>query len=119
MNREHVMDATKTRGSERILEHLFGAGSPVSRDELAKAVAAAQDQGFKIVRWWWKGQPAIDQIKAVLQLTREQLGSAVQQILDSQTAETQVGVEVFPLGIPKPEIMQLDLTINRNVQKLG
>jgi hypothetical protein len=55
----------------------------------------------------------------VLHVAPEQLGSTVSRVLNGQSAETQIGLEIFPYGIPKPDLMQVHLDVRRNVQSRG
>jgi hypothetical protein len=100
-----------------LVRQLFG-GSQVSKEALTKAVAAAQASGFSIVRWWWKGQPAIDQIYAILHVQPDTAGRTVEGLLGTHSSEVQVGLEVFPYGIIRPDLVQISVTLNRNLQKL-
>ena len=74
--------------------------------------------GFSIVRWWWKGQPAIDQIYATLHVQPDTAGRTIEGLLGAHSAEVQVGLEVFPYGIIRPDLIQISVTMNRNLQKL-
>jgi hypothetical protein len=107
----------KERGSERLLTQLF-AGRHPSPEALGRAVAEAKAAGFLIERWWWKGQPAIDWIKATLRVDRESLGATVEGLAGLHSAEQQVNLEVFPYGIPVPDVFHVGVEINRNLQKI-
>jgi hypothetical protein len=110
--------SAKGRGSDKLIRQLFG-GSQVTKEALTKAVSAAQASGFSIVRWWWKGQPAIDQIFATLHVQPDTAGRTIEGLLDAHSSEVQVGLEVFPYGIIRPDLVQISVTMNRNLQKLS
>jgi hypothetical protein len=107
--------AKKERGSDELLAQLFG--EQVSEQQLREAVVDAREAGLKIVRWWWFGQPAIDQIIATFQVDRASLGSTVEQMASMQSNETQVNLEVFPYGIPAPDTFHVEVAVKRNLQK--
>jgi shikimate 5-dehydrogenase len=68
---------------------------------LAAAVADAQSAQFKIVRWWWRGQPAIDWVSAVLEVQPKDLGETISTVAQLQGAGTNVTADVFPYGLPQ------------------
>jgi hypothetical protein len=84
----------------------------VSAASLEKALTAAK-VSYKIERWWKYGQPAIDQITGVINVTDfAHVGTVVQQ-LAAQQGKLQVTLEVFPYGIINPE----GVHINFNIQQ--
>ena len=87
-------------GSEKLLANLFGAEGSVTEEGLAQAVGAVRESGYKIVRWWWFGQPGIDQIQAEFEMPVDQLGATVDQLASLHGEERSIGLEVFPYGIP-------------------
>ncbi len=91
----------ESSGSSKALARLFGAKGKVSKKSLAAAVQDARSAQFKIVRWWWRGQPAIDHVAAVIQVAPAQTGSVVQELAGLQGGGTSIALEVFPYGIPK------------------
>jgi hypothetical protein len=107
----------KERGSERLLAQLF-AGRRPSPEALGRAVTEAKAAGFTIVRWWELGQPGPDWIKATLRVDRESLGATVEGLAALHSAEQQVSLEVFPYGLPAPDVFHVGVEINRNLQKI-
>ena len=106
----------KERGSERLLTQLF-ASRHASPEALGRAVTEAKAAGILVDRWWQKGQPGIDWIKATLRVDRESLGSTLEGLVALHSAEQQVNLEVFPHGIPVPDWFHVGVEVNRNLQK--
>ncbi len=104
------------RGSEKLLRQLFGAEGPVTHESLAKSVKAAQAR-FKFKRWWVLGQPVVDRITAVMEVEPEKLGTTVEQIAGMHGEHASIGCEVFPLGIPRPDVMQLRIDSRINIKR--
>jgi hypothetical protein len=66
------------------------------------------------VKWWWKyGQPAIDLIRASLEVKGEQLGSTIASLMHLNGPEVQVTAGCFPYGIPVPDVFRLELEIRK------
>jgi hypothetical protein len=99
------MSEEQKRGSSKL-----GA---MSSDDLHKAIGAARES-YKIERWWKYGQPAIDRISAVLDITNvATAGSIIGNIIKMQGAERQIGVVVFPYGIPVFDGVRLEVNIDQ------
>jgi hypothetical protein len=71
------------------------------------------------VRWWLKGQPSIDFVRAKLHGPRAEAGALVDHLTGLQDERLQVAVEVFPFGTPRPEMAEVDVTIGRNLPGNG
>ena len=98
-------DGNGERGSSRIFSI-----EPHEHEKLAQELGIARCQYQ--VKWWWKyGQPAIDLIKATLEVPREQMGPAVAGIMSLNSSSMQVVATCFPYGIPNPEVFRLDVEI--------
>lgn len=96
-----------TRGSDRLFN--FEAKDSGA---LAEAIGAARDE-YR-VKWWWKyGQPAIDRIKADLEIDRERFGGAIARIMELNGPRLQVTAEVFPYGLPNIEGFRVQLDISQ------
>jgi hypothetical protein len=106
--------ATPSRGSAKVLEKLFGKAD-LSREELIAAVKQASTSELKFVRLWWKGTPHPDLIRAVADVGIDNAGGAMDQLVRLQSPTNQVAFKVFPKGTPVLDSVQLDITINRNV----
>ena len=104
------------RGSDKILSQLFGDAAPADREGLARAVTAARESGLRVVRWWWRGQPAIDLIRAQLDVRPEEAGGVAQGLVGLHGPGAGLAVEVFPYGIPKLDGVRFDVTLNRTVR---
>jgi hypothetical protein len=97
----------KERGSSK----LFGLEAH-DHDGLARALGMAR--GDYEVKWWWKyGQPAIDLIRASLEVPSAKLGPTVQSLMQLNGKELQVTAACFPYGIPVPEIFRVDVDIRK------
>lgn len=101
-------------GSSKALARIFGGQGKMTKKSLAAAVEDARSSQFKIVRWWWRGQPAIDRVSAVMQVAPSQVGSTVQQLAGLQGGGTSVSIEVFPYGIPKLDQVLVQIQANLN-----
>ena len=97
--------ANSTRGSTKL-------GTSV--ESLEKALAAAQVQ-YKIERWWKYGQPQIDLIKGVVNVTNvADAGKVIQEFIGLQ-GKVQVGLEIFPYGIINPEGVRIAVSLDQQV----
>lgn len=66
-------------------------------DGLAKAVGLARND-YEI-KWWWKyGQPAIDRVRLVIEVTPEKVGNTVAQLLKQNNPHTSVTAHIAPYG---------------------
>ena len=83
-------------------------------ESLEKALGAAK-LNYKIERWWKYGQPAVDQIQGVINVTNiADAGAVIQQLIALQ-GRLQVGLEVFPYGIVNPEGVHINVNLNEPV----
>jgi hypothetical protein len=85
-----------------------------SAASLEKALAAAK-VSYKIERWWKYGQPQIDQITGVINVTNFADAGKVVQELVSQQGKLQVSLEVFPYGIINPEGVRINVNLEQQV----
>jgi hypothetical protein len=115
---EAPMQITAERGSNKLTDKLFDRGS--TEEELlallgAKHMKAGGAAALHIKNIWWYGQPAIDQILSTVHVDVASAGGVVDALLKLQHEALRVKVDVFPLGIPNPEIAQIDVTLHRNL----
>jgi hypothetical protein len=91
----------KDRGSEKMMEELFGGRPPqLDRGELRRLVGAALEKpGVKLIDWWWFGQPAIDGVFGKFEVPARSLGDAVRDMAGSRVRPV---FRVFPKGLPVP-----------------
>lgn len=108
------MEKDNKRGSAKLWEKAFEKNAP-SPKELNKALAEAR-QSYKVLRWWKYGQPAIDLIKATIQVKTEDVGSTVQDIMSINGGAIQATAECFPFGIPFPEGIFINVALERQVK---
>jgi hypothetical protein len=107
------MENQGARGSDILWEKAFEVEAPTGA-ALEEAVSGAR-QGYQIRRWWKYGQPAIDRIKATIDVPIDSAGSLIQTILKAHGAQIQVNLDAFPLGTPFPDIVRLNLELERNI----
>lgn len=107
------MSKGNVRGSTKLWERVFETGPP-SREEMTKAVGAAR-QDFKVVRWWWYGQPAIDLVKITVDVQPATVGQVFQDIIGVHGQETQITLDAFPYGVPKLDGVRLNVVFERNI----
>ncbi len=88
------MSDLEDRGSTKMLQQLFGANAPKTHAEVAKALGLSAEAA-KIVRWWWKGQPAIDQFFGTIEMKSDQFGNIAGSLIKNGLV-----VDGFPFGLP-------------------
>jgi hypothetical protein len=86
----------------------------VAAVSLEKALAAAK-VNYLIERWWKYGQPAIDRIQGVINVTNFADAGRVVQELASQQGKTQINLEVFPYGIINPDGVRISFNMEQKV----
>lgn len=101
------------RGSDKLWERLFGAETPKG-EHLAEALSLAADE-YTIKRWWKYGQPAIDLIRAVIEVEPANFAKVADSLIGLHGQNVQVKFEVFPYGIVAPDLLRLDLALERSV----
>src|SRR5262249_3197023 len=95
----------QARGSSKLGE--------LSHEDLHLAIDTARTS-YKIERWWKYGQPAIDQIVAVLNITApQQAGSVLGGLANLHSSDRQVNFDVFPYGIPVIDGVRVQLRIDQ------
>ncbi|MBX9579327.1 MAG: hypothetical protein K2X87_03385 [Gemmataceae bacterium] len=88
------------RGSEKLMEELFGRPPGLDRGELRRLVSTALDKpGVKLVDWWWYGMPAIDGVFGTFEVPIKSLGDAIRDMAGSRVRPV---FRVFPKGLPVP-----------------
>lgn len=95
----------KARGSSKL-----GA----TAESLNKALTAAQVD-YKIERWWKYGQPAIDTVTGVINVTNIAHAGIVAQQLIGLQGRLQVNLEIFPYGIVNPEGAHINFSLEQPV----
>lgn len=98
------MAGKQSRGSSKL-----GA---MSRETLHRNINAARES-YQLERRWKYGQPAIDRVSAVLNVTEIGVaGSILDSIIKLQGEERQIGVLVFPYGIPVVDGVRIEVNID-------
>ena len=108
------MERKGTRGSTKVWDRVFSKDAP-SHEEMSQAVAAARGE-YTIKRWWKYGQPAIDLIRGTIDVRTASAGAVIQELLNQHGKEVQVTLDAFPYGIPDPEGVYINVTLERKVQ---
>ena len=108
------MEVQKQRGSSKVWARVFETDAPTN-EELTRSLAVAGET-YRVLRWWKYGQPAIDRIKATLDVRFENVGPLIQDILSVHGKEMQVSLDVFPYGQPGPEGIMLNVVFERQLQ---
>ena len=96
-------------------EHARGSASlgAMTADDLHKALGAARDV-YKIERWWKYGQPAFDRVSAVLNVTNPgNAGAVIGSLIKLQDAQHQIGLGVFPYGLPAVDGVRIEVNIDQ------
>jgi hypothetical protein len=95
----------KVRGSSKL--------GPMSVEDLQKSIGAAQAL-YKVKRWIIKGIPPIyDRVDAVLDVNDvSKAGEVIQGLIRLQNSRSEVGVVVFPYGIPFVDGVLLNVGIS-------
>lgn len=106
--------ASKSRGSEKVLEQLFGDASATPQ-QLASAIERATTAGLKLERWWWKGQPRPDFFKAVTRIQPADFAATLTDLLKIHNGVNQISLELFPKGVPRLEAIDVHITVERNI----
>lgn len=102
------------RGSAAAMDRLFDGGTPTA-DDLAAALGKARAE-YTVKRWWKYGQPAIDLIQASLIARISDGGTVCQSLINMHDKAVQVSFECFPIGIPVPEELRIELRLERQVR---
>jgi hypothetical protein len=93
----------KTRGSQKLLEHLSRNGEAPSIDEIRKAVALPSTVDYKILNWLIRGvPPAYLELDATLQVSTVHLAEVVNRFVSLN--DSAIKLEIFIHGIPVPEL---------------
>jgi hypothetical protein len=92
---------------EGLMKHLSSPGleTKVLKD-YSSILARIQKQKFKIERIWWDGQPAPDVLIAQTRVSIKNMAN-----LGTLFQERLKGLEIFPLGIPFPEELLVNIRI--------
>lgn len=86
--------AEQERGSVKMIERLFGGKPPNEPEALIHALKLAPAD-VRVLRWWWKGQPAPDVIFGTVQVDLVKAGSLLSALLQHGLI-----VDSFPIGKP-------------------
>src|SRR4029453_15455461 len=88
----------------------------MSPETLLAAIDVAKGS-YKIERWWKYGQPAIDRISAVVNVTDPKSpGASVGRLCNLHAHDRQIGLDVFPYGIPVIDGVRVRVNIDEAVR---
>src|SRR5262249_24617087 len=86
----------RERGSQRMLQELFGSSGAPSNDDIKRALGLTVDDP-EVRWWWWKGTPPMFvELYAELEVERERAGQVVQRLISDPQSE--LSVEVSSIG---------------------
>ena len=113
------MTENPSKGSESLDKEMMQTLSHSNMDrenltELVRIVADLRKQGLQRARVLLKGIPRPDGITLSAFVEADRLSSILAQIL-AKTPRLQ-GVVVFPYGIPRPEVFQVNVDLGESVQ---
>ena len=92
------------RGSERMMQERMER-TTLSPEQLQQLVELSRRDGVELRNIWIYGQPAPDVVSGSLDVNPDNAASIVQELLSQ---EIRFRLELFPLGIPFPEIVRID-----------
>jgi hypothetical protein len=88
----------------------------MSPETLHLAIGAARPS-YKLERWWKYGQPAIDRIAAVVNITDPQAaGSIIGGLANLHGNERQITLDVFPYGLPALDGVRVHVNVEEAVR---
>ncbi len=97
----------KASGSEKLLARL-GGRCVLPKRGIENLVEILREGDLKLVDWHCLGQPEPDFISGSIQVRRGQAGDAVERLVNIE--ELPLKLELFPIGIPVPELFKVDFT---------
>lgn len=98
-----------------VMAHLSGTG--LGKDQLAsisKTIADSKASGLKFVDWWILGIPAFERIILQAHVPINQADVIGKLIINERFK----GIDVWRKGIPKPDIFQVNITIENITGKM-
>ncbi len=93
-----------TRGSDKLRSRI-GARCSFDEAQLEQVIEVLRENDFKLIDWECKGQPQPDAFAGTVEVDAQRLGKATELL--STKLGTRVGIEIFPYGIPFPEVFRL------------
>lgn len=96
----------QTSGSAKLLRGV-GSGCTLDQVELRRFVGALSE--FRLVDWQCKGQPRPDLITGSMDIGPGDIGRAT-EVLAGANGKLRVTWDVFPNGIPFPDIYRVNFT---------
>jgi alanine-alpha-ketoisovalerate/valine-pyruvate aminotransferase len=103
------MAAAKKSKAEKLVrgsEKLMAKGQVFSEKEIKQFHRIAARSGVKLVDWSIYGQPGPDVIFGKYQVDPKSAARLVRDLINLRGVR--VGIEIFPLGIPVPEVVIVD-----------
>ncbi len=90
------------RGSAKLL-----SAQQLSKQDLARIVSVVRSRGVKVVDWHILGQPAPEAVTGTIQVSAGSAASVIGRLVSLGSARLRPRLEVFPLGIPRPDIFNV------------
>lgn len=82
-------------------------------ESLRETLAAAR-LNYTIERWWKYGQPAVDRVSGVINVTNLADASRILQEFIALQGRLQVGLEIFPYGIIDPDGVRINFNVDES-----
>lgn len=95
------------RGSQRLLERL-GQSDTISDESLKAVIEVARRHEVEILDWCQFGKPGIDGVCGRFQVEPKVAGLVIQDLINLDGWRCRL--DVFPLGITDPTVINIDLT---------
>jgi hypothetical protein len=92
------------RGSDRMMQERMERRT-FSQEQLQQLVELSRKDGVELRDIWIYGQPDPDVVSGTFDVNPDNTASLVQDLLNQ---EIRFRLEMFPLGIPFPEIIRID-----------
>lgn len=90
----------QARGSEKLFK-----GRVLDAEQLSTLSALTRARGVKVVDWCILGQPGPDGVCGSVHVSRGAAAGVVRDLL--RLNKLRLGIEVFPLGIPRPDLFEI------------
>ena len=89
---------------------------PMSRDVLHQNINVARES-YEIERWWKYGQPAIDRISAVINVSNTgHLGAIVEGLSRLHGENLQLNIGILTHGVPVFDGARVEINIDQKVR---
>lgn len=102
--------SSEQSGAEAHWERMLSRKPPTGA-ELAEALGLAREE-LVLQRWWWKGQPAVDRIRATVEVPVAQAGQLIAGLHGVTQGRGSIIFDGFPLGVPAIDRVLVNLQVD-------